>query len=441
MHSYHDNEEWLKNFHKACWQKQKELRRHIQQNTIKAIWYQGYEVKKTGWKCQSWNEKNGWHGWQWTQWKEKVSLPWWDLQVGVDRTRTFHDACVDRKNEWHVAGAREFGKTIVEVQEKDCLLAAWDLWAKDRKSHVAVLNMAARANPGGGWKHGCGAQEENLHRRTNLYQHLEKVRYPIPEYGGVFSPCVYVFRGDEASGYPFLEEPWSVSILSVAAYKYPQVQLDSDGTYKLTDWYRNATRRKIMSMLCKAKEEKVNRLVLSAFGCGAFHNPPGHMAEIFADCLAHPEVRGVFEHVVFAIIEDHNSRKNHSGGNVESFKKVFGDRLTTVDNVATVWRCDRHCKRPRTRSNSLALPVGVNTTYDHLQWNKPDAIMTALPAELEQAFMVKIDSLRTAKMYDESTACEKEKKTFEKKVGNLVLERKYEEVEQLCAKYLRTMLK
>lgn len=252
-----------------------------------------------------------------------MRLPWRELQFGVGRTHTFKDAWAGKPNDLHVGGPRDFGKTIVEVREQDCLLVAWDLWDKDRKSHVAVLNMAAGGHRGGGWKKGCGAQEENLHRRTNLYQHLEKAEYPLQEYGGVFSPGVYVFRGDEASGYPFLEVPWSVSVLSVAAYREPGVRWHSDGTWKLEEWYEEGTRRKIMSMLCKAKSENVNRLVLSAFGCGAFKNPPGHIAELFADCLAHPDVRGVFEYVVFAIIEDDNSRKNHFGGNVEPFKNVF----------------------------------------------------------------------------------------------------------------------
>ena len=43
---------------------------------------------------------------------------------------------------------------------------------------------------------GAGAQEENLFRRTNYYQHLEhpKQANSYPMYGSIYSPDVIVFR-------------------------------------------------------------------------------------------------------------------------------------------------------------------------------------------------------------------------------------------------------
>jgi uncharacterized protein (TIGR02452 family) len=52
--------------------------------------------------------------------------------------------------------------------------------------------MASRSNPGGGYRKGSGAQEENLFRRTNLFHCMDdpyKIfpekdwEYPLPEYG------------------------------------------------------------------------------------------------------------------------------------------------------------------------------------------------------------------------------------------------------------------
>ena len=80
---------------------------------------------------------------------------------------------------------------------------------------------------------GAGAQEENLHRRTNMFQCLEDPYrelegqrdsgYHIPEvkcnilkfilketfflqsFGGIYTPDVSVFRGSESNGYPFFQ--------------------------------------------------------------------------------------------------------------------------------------------------------------------------------------------------------------------------------------------
>eukprot|EP00969_Alexandrium_andersonii_P314298 13884993-Alexandrium_andersonii.AAC.1 len=39
---------------------------------------------------------------------------------------------------------------------------------------VVVLNMAAKVRPCGGVKQGAGAQEENLHRRSDAFRFLEQ---------------------------------------------------------------------------------------------------------------------------------------------------------------------------------------------------------------------------------------------------------------------------
>jgi Microbial-type PARG, catalytic domain len=95
-----------------------------------------------------------------------------------------------------------------------------------------VLNMASPRRPGGGYRSGAAAQEENLFRRSNYQQVLEdrgrrfdtrrRWRYPLPDYGGVYSPRVMVFRGSLHDGYPFLYEPLEVAMIAVAAYgRYP----------------------------------------------------------------------------------------------------------------------------------------------------------------------------------------------------------------------------
>ena len=71
----------------------------------------------------------------------------------------------------------------------DCLDTAMYFKMRYPQSSPVVLNMASARNPGGGWRSGmftiiqfvilndtitlgAGAQEENLHRRTNMFQCL-----------------------------------------------------------------------------------------------------------------------------------------------------------------------------------------------------------------------------------------------------------------------------
>jgi uncharacterized protein (TIGR02452 family) len=63
---------------------------------------------------------------------------------------------------------------------------------------------------------------------------------------------------------------------------------------------------------------------LGAFGCGAFANPPNHIAKLFKEVFLENEFSGVFKYVVFSIFEDHNSGKLHNpNGNVLPFFETF----------------------------------------------------------------------------------------------------------------------
>ena len=67
-------------------------------------------------------------------------------------------------------------------------------------------------------------------------------------------------------------------------------------------------------------------LVLGAFGCGAFKNPPGHVAELFNDELHMPNVLTAFAKVIFAIRDDHNAGREHNPrGNYKPFAEIFAE--------------------------------------------------------------------------------------------------------------------
>ncbi len=148
--------------------------------------------------------------------------------------------------------------------------------------------------------------------------------YPIPDTGGIYSEYVTVFRSSENTGYSLLNQPYIVSIVSVAAVNRPEI-IKKDKEYWLTEEYANLTKEKIRTILRISAMNGHDSIVLSAFGCGAFKNPPNHMARLFKGVFEEDEFKNRFKLVVFYTIDDHNSWKKHNPkGNILPFLEVFG---------------------------------------------------------------------------------------------------------------------
>ena len=210
--------------------------------------------------------------------------------------------------------AVEIFKTVYSVENEDCLKTAIRL----QNENPIVLNMASRHVPGGGVEGGAGAQEESLCRSSNYTATLYKQwkNYPLDRnFGAVYSPDVTVFRGTESEGYPLLENPFKTNFVAVAALRNPEL---ADGKYTSAD--RERTLNKIRTILNVAALHGHTTLILSAFGCGAFHNPPSEMALLFKQELESSTYKGRFKKVIFAIKADHNDSQNE---NFNSFKKGF----------------------------------------------------------------------------------------------------------------------
>lgn len=220
--------------------------------------------------------------------------------------------------------------TIIEVKNQDCLYAAYDLY-KQYKCIPCVLNMASYVKPGGGVLNGSRAQEESLFRRTNLctslycfssygkrlgFELLENA-YPIEGMNDViYTNGVTVFKDAESNGCQPLSEPYMINVVSVAAIKNPKLNKDgsmAERPYKMMY-------EKVKTILNVAIENRQEYLVLSAFGCGAYHNPPSDIATIFHGILSQEPYNYAFKHIVFAIIDDHNAK---GVGNFATFKQIF----------------------------------------------------------------------------------------------------------------------
>ncbi|GHU66469.1 TIGR02452 family protein [Spirochaetia bacterium] len=227
-------------------------------------------------------------------------------------------------------------ETKYSVIEADCLETA-ELLLK-AGFNPCVLNMASGKNPGGGVLNGSGAQEENLFRRTNLFKSLYQFVDYAAEYGvvrsvqtypldrnsgGIYSGSITVFRASENNGYALLKKPYQVSFVSVPAINRPELET-INGIYYLAKPLVESAKEKIRTILRIAGKYNHDSLILSAFGCGAFANPPNHVALLFKEVFLEDEFINRFKIIVFAIIDDHNSHHaQNPDGNVLPFAEVF----------------------------------------------------------------------------------------------------------------------
>ena len=266
--------------------------------------------------------------------QEEYSLNGEDIKI--DNT-TITEETVFYTNPERLSPTQSDTPTKFAVIEADCIETS-QLLQKAGYS-VCMLNMANRQNPGGGVWSGAGAQEENLFRRSNmllsLYQYIDysnqygiqqntEHSYPLNrESGGIYTKDATIFRGSEKNGYCLLKNPFKLSVVSVPAINGPKIDL-INRYYRITKELIEPSKEKIRTILRIGVLHHHDCLVLSAFGCGAFRNPPQHIAELFKEVFEEPEFVNQFKLVVFSIIDDHNAWRDHNPeGNVIPFKRVF----------------------------------------------------------------------------------------------------------------------
>jgi uncharacterized protein (TIGR02452 family) len=103
------------------------------------------------------------------------------------------------------------------------------------------------------------------------------------------------------------------------------LEINDKGQYRLTEDSEFDTIKKIKAILTIALDNKHDSIVLTAFGCGAFRNPPEHMVELFGN-LINNEFKNQFKEIRFAIFDDHNSGTIYNpNGNFKPFFDYFSN--------------------------------------------------------------------------------------------------------------------
>lgn len=217
----------------------------------------------------------------------------------------------------------------IYVVEMDCLECAHQIQIDNNE--VCVLNNASPHYPGGSVIYGPGAQEEYLCKCSNYYQGLFQYgindeiykkyvcqmagqRYPLDmNYGGCYVPEVTVFRGTAEQGYRLIDRPWKTNIIAVPALYSPDIYMDVQGKGRLRERDKVITLNKIRTIFNIARINNQRNLVLTAWGCGAYLNPPEEIAILFRTVLIEEGYAKFFKKISFSIINtNENYRIFHS---------------------------------------------------------------------------------------------------------------------------------
>lgn len=203
---------------------------------------------------------------------------------------------------------------------------------------VCILNFASATNPGGGVVKGSSAQEEAICRCSTLYPNLNEPKMwngfyrphrqelnPLHNDDCIYTPGVIAFKSD--TDYPQmlpLNRCYKVNVITCAAPNLREKPSngmnsgDGDMAVKISNDDLQELHEKRMRRVLEITAKKGNDVViLGAFGCGAFRNPPEVVARAMKTVVE--EYRNAFETIEFAV---YCSPRDDS--NYRTFKEVLG---------------------------------------------------------------------------------------------------------------------
>lgn len=197
---------------------------------------------------------------------------------------------------------------------------------------TCVLNFASATNPGGGVTRGSTAQEECLCRCSTLYANLTDRKAWQLFYGAhrqqhnqlynddcIYTPNVVVFKSDTREPALLAEQDWwKVNVITCAA---PNLRPDREGNacVQISKKEIFALHVKRMRRILNIAADKGNDVViLGAYGCGAFKNPP----EVVASAMRQVawEYRYHFKTIEFAVYCSPKDDRNY-----QVFRQMIGD--------------------------------------------------------------------------------------------------------------------
>ena len=188
---------------------------------------------------------------------------------------------------------------------------------------MGVLDFASAKNPGGGFLNGSVAQEECLAFCSDLY-HTQTTGQG-PRYYAINRASrdpVYtdtMLIGDvtffRTSGFALSPSPVTCPVITAPAVNMGIVLRNGDSVERAKEVMQGRM-RKILALFARWG---CTDLILGAYGCGVFRNDPEDVARFWQELLVEEHWGGLFERVVFSILE-----RPGKDGNITPFRRRFG---------------------------------------------------------------------------------------------------------------------
>ncbi len=196
---------------------------------------------------------------------------------------------------------------------------------------VAVLNFANPENPGGGVQNGAMAQEECLCRSSNLYPCLcdksvfadfylyhRNLRSFFYSDRLIYTKGVMVFKDDSDVPQLMPENEWfQVDVITCSAPYIARRKYTNQAALK------ELFKSRIKNIFEAAVDNGAEVLVLGAFGCGAFKNPPEIVAKAFHEVIEENAYHAKFKRIVFAIKSTVGDDPYMACPNLTAFEEEF----------------------------------------------------------------------------------------------------------------------
>jgi hypothetical protein len=271
------------------------------------------------------------------------------VQILVDTLRkfesnrtTFYNYAKKNMLDWCKNVLPRDSSGLEVIVEKEDWGAAAQKYTKKYQTIFACLNMANSSKPGGGYEHGMAAQEENMFRRTDCHFFIDRKK--LVSYNNIpptyrYNPAMQELIDAKYNNKTYLGDYPRICIKGPETLTKPDINTINDDIgyrdlsnnemflfYELRcaakfiaigDPFQDAEMdRRIHAQFETLKKANIRHAILSAFGCGAFHNKPEDVANLYKKYLK--IYKNDFDVVVFAIHFAGNGLENY-----DEFRKVL----------------------------------------------------------------------------------------------------------------------